>query len=66
MNRIRDPRDRRKWLTMVQSFARLGRDCTVWTGKDLMYSVYRSQDAPRSEYWVHGLSKGDVGDYTPY
>ena len=56
MNKIRDPRDGRMILTMIDQRNMLGKDVTAWSNKDGSISVYRSSDSPHQEDWIHGLN----------
>jgi hypothetical protein len=56
MHKIRDPRDGRKRLTMINQCNLLGFDATAWKSKDGEISVYRSFDCPKNEEWIHGLN----------
>lgn len=65
-NVIRDPRDGRKRLVMIEEQNMLGKDTSAWQNKDGQISVYRSTDAPKSECWIHGLTVDNYRDYMEY
>jgi hypothetical protein len=62
MHKIRDPRDKRRWLILISQRNLLGRDRTAWRDHQGNISVYRSQDAPRCETWTHGLTDDNYKD----
>ena len=63
MNKIRDPRDGRRILTMIDQRNMLGRDTSAWSNKDASVSVYRSTDSPHQESWIHGLTTENYKEY---
>ena len=64
--KIRDPRDRRRFLTLIDQKNMLGKDATAWESKSGEISVYRSTDSPRQEIWIHGLNDANYKDYITY
>ena len=65
-NKIRDPRDQRKRLTIIAQRNLCGKDSSAWVGKDGEVSVYRSTDCPRAEYWIHGLNSENYLEHMKY
>ncbi len=66
MKKIRDPRDGRKWITMIAQRNMLGRDITAWVRGDGKISVYRSSDNPKQEIWIHDLTVSNYKDHMDY
>ena len=56
MSKIKDPRDMRRKLIMIEQRNMLGKDTSAWEGSDGEISVYRSTDSPRQGSWIHGLT----------
>lgn len=65
-HKIRDTRDGRKWLTMINQQNMLGVDTSAWVSKDGEVSVYRSTDCPHSEVWIHELNLENYSKYMVY
>lgn len=63
MHKIRDPRDGRKMLVMINQRNMLGKDVTAWKNKDGSISVYRSSDSLRQENWIHELKMENYKEY---
>lgn len=65
MNTIRDPRDRRRKMTMITQRNMLGKDTSAWRDHNGEISVYRSQDSPKVERWIHNLNENYL-EYMTY